>query len=77
MKMLTTLDYFERGADEFVELCFCRGVNNQYVYRVEVKIGDAHFWEHYDSLDGALNKRLAHEKFDEFLNHLSSPKVRV
>jgi hypothetical protein len=77
MKNLTSLDYFERGNDELVELCFSRGVTNQYIYRVEVKIGDAHFFEHYDSLDGELNKRLAHEKFDEFLDKLSVPKVRV
>lgn len=77
MNNLNSLDYFERGSDEFVELCFSRGVANQYVYRVEVQFGDAHFYEHYDSLDGQLNKRLAQEKFDEFLVKLSVPKVRV
>jgi hypothetical protein len=77
MNNLRTLDYFERGSDEFVELCFSRGVNNQFIYRVEIKIGEAHFWEHYDSLDGELNKRLAQEKFDEFLDRLSVPKVRA
>jgi len=77
MNNLSTLDYFERGNDEFVELCFSRGVNNQFVYRVEIKIGEAHFYEHYDSLDGELNKRLASEKFDEFFDRLSTPKVRV
>jgi hypothetical protein len=77
MSNLTSLDYFERGSHEFVELCFSRGVANQFIYRVEVQIDNAHFWEHYDSLDGELNKRLAQEKFDEFLDRLSTPKVRV
>lgn len=77
MKNLTPLDYFERGNSEWVALEFTRGHANQYIYRVEVQFGDAHFYEHYDSLDGQLNKRLAQEKFDEFFDKLSVPKVRV
>jgi hypothetical protein len=72
---LTILDYFERAEDEFVVIGFTRGKANQFVYRVEVQDGDAHFYEHYNSLDGELNKRLAHDKFDEFVSKFASPKV--
>jgi hypothetical protein len=77
MANLTPLDYFERGSSESVSLEFGRGRANQFIYRVEVRFGDAHFFEHYDSLDGQLNKRLAQEKFDEFFDKLSTPRVRV
>ena len=75
MKDLTILDHFERCEDEFVTLAFSRGQTNQFVYRVEVQDGDSHFYEHYNSLDGELNKRLAHDKFDEFVSRLAQPKV--
>ena len=77
MKDLRILDHFERSEDEFVTLAFTRGQTNQYVYRVEVHNGDAHFYEHYTTLDGELNKRLAHDKFDEFVSKFADPKVRV
>jgi hypothetical protein len=77
MTNLTILDHFERADDEFVIIGFTRGQTNQFVYRVEVQDGDAHFYEHYNSLDGELNKRLAHDKFDEFADKFSVPKVRV
>ena len=77
MKDLTILDHFERCEDEFVTLAFTRGQTNQFVYRVEVQDGDSHFYEHYNSLDGELNKRLAHDKFDEFVSKFAQPKVRV
>jgi capsule polysaccharide modification protein KpsS len=77
MKDLTILDHFERCEDEFVTLAFTRGQTNQFVYRVEVQNGDAHFYEHYNTLDGELNKRLAHDKFEEFFDKFSTPKVRV
>jgi len=77
MTNLTILDHFERATDEFVVIGFTRGVNNQFVYCVEVRNGADHFFEHYTSLDGELNKRLAHDKFDEFVDKFSAPKVRV
>jgi hypothetical protein len=77
MKDLTLLDYFERDDNEWVAIGFTRGQTNQFVYRVEVQDGDAHFYEHYNSLDGELNKRLAHDKFDEFASKFANPKVRV
>jgi hypothetical protein len=77
MKDLTTLDYFERSDSEWVAIAFTRGQNNQFVYRVEVQDGSAHFYEHYNSLDGELNKRLAHEKFDEFADKFSQIKERA
>jgi capsule polysaccharide modification protein KpsS len=77
MKDLTLLDYFERDDNEWVVIGFTRGQTNQFVYRVEVQDGDAHFYEHYNSLDGELNKRLAHDKFDEFVSKFATPKVRV
>ena len=75
MKDLTMLDYFERNESEWVAIAFTRGINNQFVYRVEVQDDDAHFYEHYNSLDGELNKRLAHDKFDEFVDKFARPKV--
>jgi hypothetical protein len=75
MTNLTILDHFERCEDEFVVIGFTRGVNNQFVYCVEIRNGADHFFEHYTSLDGELNKRLSHEKFDEFVDKFSRPKV--
>ncbi len=72
---LTMLDHFERSEDEWVTIEFTRGKMNQFVYRVEVQNGDAHFYEHYTTLDGDLNKRLAHEKFEEFAAKFATPKV--
>jgi hypothetical protein len=77
MTDLTILDHFERSEDEFVIIGFTRGVSKQFVYCVEVQDGRDHFFEHYTSLDGELNKRLAHDKFDEFVSKFSNPKVRV
>ena len=77
MKSLTILDYFERNEDEWVALGFTRGATNQFVYRVEVQDGDAHFYEHYNTLDGELNKREAHDKFDEFVSKFSTVKERA
>lgn len=77
MKDLTILDHFERLEDEFVVIGFTRGVANQFVYCVEIQNGADHFFEHYTSLDGELNKRLAHDKFDEFVEKFSAPKVRI
>lgn len=76
MSYLTTLDYFERCEDEFVIIAFARGVNNQFVYCVEVQDGPDHFYEHYTTLNGELNKRLAHDKFDEFVSKFADGKVR-
>jgi hypothetical protein len=77
MTNLTILDYFERGENEFVVIGFTRGKNNQFVYCVEVRNEADHFFENYTSLDGELNKRLAHDKFDEFVDKFASPKVRA
>jgi hypothetical protein len=77
MKNLTILDHFERSEDEYVTIEYTRGQVNQFVYRVEVQNGDAHFYEHYNTLDGELNKRLAHDKFEEFASKFSTPKERV
>jgi hypothetical protein len=77
MSNLTILDHFERADDEFVIIGFTRGVNNQFVYCVEVRNGADHFFENYTSLDGELNKRLAHDKFDEFVDKFAAPKWAV
>jgi hypothetical protein len=75
MTNLTILDHFERSEDEVVIIGFTRGKNNQFVYCVEIIDGPDHFFEHYTSLDGELNKRLAHDKFDEFVDKFARPKV--
>ena len=77
MTNLTILEHFERSEDEFVVMGFTRGVNNQFVYCVEIQDGRDHFFEHYTSLDGELNKRLARDKFEEFVDKFSGSKVRV
>jgi hypothetical protein len=76
MTNLTILDHFERSEDEFAVIGFTRGSNNQFVYVVEIQDGAEHFFEHYNSLEGETNKRLAHDKFEEFVDKFSSPKVR-
>jgi hypothetical protein len=77
MTNLTILNHFERSEDEFVVIGFTRGVNNQFVYCVEIQNGADHFFEHYTSLDGELNKRLAHDKFDEFVDKFAPSKWNV
>jgi capsule polysaccharide modification protein KpsS len=76
MKRIVVIDRVITEEGNFVELTHNSAEEGR-VYRVEVQDGDAHFYEHYNSLDGELNKRLAHDKFDEFVSKFASPKVRA